>query len=264
MAYAKPTRWWARSRRTAGSRASACCRTPSWPHLESLRRRRSRPLHQAVDPDRCRRQEIGGMCWSRSTLSRHVDAAGGQVQKWPRPYAAAAALHARHHPGAAAHGGRDELFGQRANGFTGWSRGKAVLDARSGVKDWTTHDIRRSVATRMADLGIGPHIIEQLLNHRRTQARRRRYLQSKLIRARGARRVGTVGGPHPRAGRGRRAEFYRFSSSGLLMPRPAACISHGSRSIGPLFHQGRKNARGRAHAPLGGCEREHRAGQSLI
>ena len=61
--------------------------------------------------------------------------------------------------------GRDQLFGQRANGFTGWSRGKAALDARSRVKNWTTHDIRRSVATRMADLGIGPHIIEQILNH---------------------------------------------------------------------------------------------------
>ena len=36
---------------------------------------------------------------------------------------------------------------------------------RSGVKNWTTHDIRRSVATRMADLGIVPHIIEQILNH---------------------------------------------------------------------------------------------------
>ena len=42
---------------------------------------------------------------------------------------------------------RDQLFGQRANGFTGWSRGKAALDPRSGVKNWTTHDIRRSVAT---------------------------------------------------------------------------------------------------------------------
>ena len=61
--------------------------------------------------------------------------------------------------------GRDQLFGQRANGFTGWSRGKAVLDARSRVKNWTTHDIRRSVATRMADLGILPHMIEQILNH---------------------------------------------------------------------------------------------------
>ena len=60
---------------------------------------------------------------------------------------------------------RDELFGQRGGGFTAWSRGKAALDQRSGVKDWTTHDIRRSVATKLADLGIMPHVIEQILNH---------------------------------------------------------------------------------------------------
>ena len=30
---------------------------------------------------------------------------------------------------------------------------------------WTIHDIRRSVATGMADIGIPPHIIEAVLNH---------------------------------------------------------------------------------------------------
>jgi integrase len=60
---------------------------------------------------------------------------------------------------------RDPLFGLRGDGFTAWARGKTALDARSGVTGWTLHDIRRSVATRMADLGIGPHIIEQILNH---------------------------------------------------------------------------------------------------
>jgi hypothetical protein len=27
------------------------------------------------------------------------------------------------------------------------------------------HDIRRTVATKMADLGVQPHVIEQVLNH---------------------------------------------------------------------------------------------------
>lgn len=30
---------------------------------------------------------------------------------------------------------------------------------------WTPHDIRRTVATRMADIGVAPHIIEAVLNH---------------------------------------------------------------------------------------------------
>ena len=33
------------------------------------------------------------------------------------------------------------------------------------MTDWTLHDLRRTVATRMADLGVQPHIIEAVLNH---------------------------------------------------------------------------------------------------
>jgi hypothetical protein len=34
------------------------------------------------------------------------------------------------------------------------------------TEPWTVHDIRRTVATKMADLGVQPHIIEEVLNHR--------------------------------------------------------------------------------------------------
>src|SRR5262249_30396953 len=61
---------------------------------------------------------------------------------------------------------RDQLFGTRAgSGFASWDRGKVALDARCGVTNWSPHDIRRSVATKMADIGVQPHIIEQILNH---------------------------------------------------------------------------------------------------
>jgi integrase len=61
---------------------------------------------------------------------------------------------------------RDQLFGARSeDGFASWNKGKIALDRRSGVTNWTPHDIRRSVATRMADIGVQPHIIEQVLNH---------------------------------------------------------------------------------------------------
>jgi integrase len=63
---------------------------------------------------------------------------------------------------------RDRLFGQRAElGFTRWASAKADLDARLGeaVQEWTLHDLRRTVATRMGDLGVQPHIIEEVLNH---------------------------------------------------------------------------------------------------
>lgn len=65
--------------------------------------------------------------------------------------------------------------------FSGFSKSKARLDRRMNkllaqdhpdadpppaLVPWALHDLRRSVATRMAeDLRIGPHIIEAVLNH---------------------------------------------------------------------------------------------------
>jgi integrase len=63
---------------------------------------------------------------------------------------------------------RDELFGERALvGFTQWTPGKTALDKRlsGNVKPWRLHDLRRTTATRLGDLGTQPHIIEALLNH---------------------------------------------------------------------------------------------------
>ena len=33
------------------------------------------------------------------------------------------------------------------------------------MRPWVLHDLRRSVATGMAELGIAPHIVEAVLNH---------------------------------------------------------------------------------------------------
>jgi len=54
--------------------------------------------------------------------------------------------------------------------FVSWSHGKRQLDARltaAGVPlaPWTVHDLRRSAATGMAQIGVMPHIIEAVLNH---------------------------------------------------------------------------------------------------
>jgi integrase len=114
-----------------------------------------------------RRNEVGGMAWSELN--------GGT---WTIP--AARAKNKRQHTlplsGLAQsiielvpeHVGRDLLFGERSKlGFCGWDNAKDRLDARIGdkVRHWTLHDIRRTAATRMADLGVQPHIIEAALNH---------------------------------------------------------------------------------------------------
>jgi integrase len=65
---------------------------------------------------------------------------------------------------------RDLIFGTRENGFSGWSKAKAELDARirengDSVRPWRLHDLRRTTATGMAALGVLPHVVEAVLNH---------------------------------------------------------------------------------------------------
>jgi hypothetical protein len=72
--------------------------------------------------------------------------------------------------------GRDFLFGYSDHGYSNWHDPKVALDQRCGVTGWTHHDIRRTVATKLAEsedeedreksgLGIKPHVVEALLNH---------------------------------------------------------------------------------------------------
>lgn len=69
--------------------------------------------------------------------------------------------------------GRDLLFGRAAGPFSGWSRCKERLDARltkaspdgKPIPAWTLHDLRRSAATGMGEIGVQPHIVEAVLNH---------------------------------------------------------------------------------------------------
>jgi integrase len=72
---------------------------------------------------------------------------------------------------------RDLLFGARGGAFQGWSRAKEALDNRllaalknahgekAKLKPWRLHDIRRTMATRLGDLGVLPHVVEAILNH---------------------------------------------------------------------------------------------------
>ena len=116
-----------------------------------------------------RRTEVGGICWSEINFDQGT---------WTIP-----ALRSKNHrahtlplpplaldiiAGVKRVVGRNTLFGDRADsGLTGWARPKAALDDRLGdqVGPWRLHDLRRSAATRMCDLGVAPHVVEQILNH---------------------------------------------------------------------------------------------------
>jgi integrase len=63
---------------------------------------------------------------------------------------------------------RDLVFGYGEGPFSGWSKSKETLDAKIGDQiavHWVPHDLRRTCATRMADLGVQPYAIEAVLNH---------------------------------------------------------------------------------------------------
>ena len=57
----------------------------------------------------------------------------------------------------------DPLFGK--GGFGEWWRCKAQLDRALDLPAWTVHDLRRTVVTGMAEIGIAPHIVEAVVNH---------------------------------------------------------------------------------------------------
>jgi integrase len=114
----------------------------------------------------CRRQEVGNIAWSELDLEHSIWTIPAGRTKNHRQHTLPLMLPAQSIIATVPRmASRDQLFGQRGQGFTNWAEAKHDLDARSGVSGWTVHDIRRSVATRMADLGVQPHIIETVLNH---------------------------------------------------------------------------------------------------
>lgn len=51
--------------------------------------------------------------------------------------------------------------------FGNWSEGRRTeqIHLESGTSGWHRHDLRRTCATKMSELGIAPHVVEKLLAH---------------------------------------------------------------------------------------------------
>jgi integrase len=117
-----------------------------------------------------RREEVAAMRWSELDLNKRLWRLAGERTKnalphdVPLPDAAIDLLAAR-----GRRAGRDLVFGEGIGPFQGWSNAKRALNNRlqaAGMAaPWRLHDLRRTVATRMADLGVQPHVVEAILNH---------------------------------------------------------------------------------------------------
>jgi integrase len=125
-----------------------------------------------------RREEVGSLRWSEVELDRGLVILPPERTKNSRQHEVPLSRQAKtivaRQPKRK---GRDFVFGIGEAGFSGWSDCKARLDqalltARrqtnrkaKAMPDWRLHDLRRTCATGMAELGVPPHIIEAVLNH---------------------------------------------------------------------------------------------------
>jgi integrase len=114
-----------------------------------------------------RRNEIGKLKWSETDAKRGMIVLAPARTKNKRRHElplstqALAILARRPRRNSSAF-----VFGStQSQGWSNWSRAKADLDQRARIADWTLHDLRRTCATGMAELGVQPHIIEAVLNH---------------------------------------------------------------------------------------------------
>jgi integrase len=133
----------------------------------------------------CRRNEIGALAQCDIDLSAAIITIPGARSKNGHAHIVPLAEPARVIVSSMERQG-GLVFSSSDNGFSGWSLSKHRLDqkiatarARAaglekpntqqlggyGLEKWRLHDLRRSVATRLADLGVEPHVIEEILGH---------------------------------------------------------------------------------------------------
>jgi integrase len=112
-----------------------------------------------------RRNEIGALQWSEVDLARKLVVLSAERTKNKRkhevPLSRQALAVIERQP---RRNSSPYLFSD-VKGFKNWDAAKARLDARLHIAPYVIHDIRRSVATGMAELGVQPHHIEAILNH---------------------------------------------------------------------------------------------------
>jgi integrase len=112
-----------------------------------------------------RREEVGRLTWNQVDVQQSLWALPGEHAKNGKPHIVHLSEPAiRLIKEAPCHG--EFVFSTDGTTvFQGYSKAKARLDELSGVTDWTLHDLRRTVVSGMARLGIAPHVADKVLNH---------------------------------------------------------------------------------------------------
>jgi integrase len=112
-----------------------------------------------------RRDEVGRMTWAHLNSPRHVWVIPGEHAKNGKPHLVHLSAPMRALLRATPQAGNVVFSADGQTLFQGYSKAKARLDRLSGVSGWTLHDLRRTVVSGMARLGVAPHVADKILNH---------------------------------------------------------------------------------------------------
>ena len=147
-----------------------CCEAIGWPFG---------PLFQLLILTAQRLGEVSLMRWRELDLDNGMwslpsetvkNGVANEVSLSPTAVAILSSL-----PNVGQHGFVFPALNGSANPVSGFSRAKRRLDKEIAaalvkadhplIPPWILHDLRRTAASRMAQLGIAPHVIEKVLNH---------------------------------------------------------------------------------------------------
>ena len=112
-----------------------------------------------------RRNEVAEMQWSELDLDEALWTIPSARTKNEKPHFVHLSVEAMAIIEAMPQMGSFVFTSQGKTPFSGFSKAKHRLDELSGVTNWRLHDIRRTVATGMAMLGVAPHIADKVMNH---------------------------------------------------------------------------------------------------
>ena len=111
----------------------------------------------------CRLNEVAGMTRAELSDDGATWNIPGARTKNKRPHVVPLAPLARKMVGSGSEGFVFTTTGRSP--VSGWSKIKRRLDEAMKIPPWRLHDLRRTAATGMAEIGIAPHIVEAALNH---------------------------------------------------------------------------------------------------
>jgi integrase len=112
-----------------------------------------------------RRDEVGRMTWGDLNVPRQIWVIPGEHAKNGKPHLVHLSAPMRSLLRATPRTGDIVFSADGQTLFQGYSKAKVRLDRLSRVSHWTLHDLRRTVVSGMARLGVAPHVADKILNH---------------------------------------------------------------------------------------------------